>query len=45
MGELPVERDECVGLELGQSDVLGVKGVRPPELPLQVRLAGAGERS
>lgn len=26
MGELPIERDEGVCLELGQSDVLGVKG-------------------
>ncbi len=32
MGELPVERDQSIGLELGQSDVLGVKRVRPPEL-------------
>ncbi len=30
--EFPVERDQCVGLELGQSDVLGVKRVRPSEL-------------
>ena len=32
MGELAIECDECVGLELGQSDVLGVIGVGPPEL-------------
>ena len=32
MGELPVERDQGVGLELGQGDVLGVERVRPPEL-------------
>ena len=32
MGELPIECDECVGLELGQGDVLGVIGVGPPEL-------------
>src|SRR6266516_5931017 len=32
MGELPVERDQSVGLKLGQGDVLGVKRVRPPEL-------------
>ena len=32
IGELPVERDQSVGLELGQSDVLSVKRVRPPEL-------------
>ncbi len=32
MGELPIERDQSVGLELGQGDVLGVKRVRPPEL-------------
>jgi hypothetical protein len=32
MGELPIERDQSVGLDLGQSDVLGVKHVRPPEL-------------
>ena len=32
IGELPVERDQSVGLELGQGDVLGVKRVRPPEL-------------
>ncbi len=31
MGELPVERDQRVGVELGQCHVLGVKGVRPPE--------------
>jgi hypothetical protein len=31
-GELPVERDQGVGLEPGQSDVLGVKRVGPPEL-------------
>ncbi len=28
IGELPVERDQSVGLELGQGDVLGVKRVR-----------------
>jgi len=32
MGELPIEGDQSVGLELGQSDVLGVKGVGPSEL-------------
>ena len=32
IGELPVERDQSVGLELGQSDVLGVKRVGPAEL-------------
>jgi hypothetical protein len=32
IGELPIERDQSVGLELGQSDVLGVKRARPPEL-------------
>jgi hypothetical protein len=31
IGELPVERDQRVGVKLGQGDVLGVKGVRPPE--------------
>src|SRR5215831_520064 len=31
MGELPIERDQRVAVELGQGDVLGVKGVRPPE--------------
>ena len=32
IGELPVERDQSVGLELGQSYVLGVKRVRPAKL-------------
>jgi hypothetical protein len=32
IGELPVQRDQSVGLELGQSDVLSVKCVRPAEL-------------
>jgi hypothetical protein len=32
IGDLPTERDQSVGLELGQSDVLGVKRVRLPEL-------------
>jgi hypothetical protein len=31
MGEVPVERDQRVGVELGQGDVLGVKGMGPPE--------------
>ena len=31
VGELPVERDQRVGVELSQGDVLGVKGVRPAE--------------
>jgi hypothetical protein len=31
IGEVPVERDQRVGVRLGQCDVLGVKGVRPPE--------------
>lgn len=31
VGEVPVERDQRVGVELGQCDVLGVKGVWPPE--------------
>src|SRR5450631_473089 len=31
-GELRIERDERVGLELGQGDVLGVERVWPPEL-------------
>ncbi len=31
MGELPIEGDQRVGMKLGQSHVLGVKGVRPPE--------------
>ena len=35
-----VERDQRVGVELGQCDVLGVKGVGPPEqdgrLPCEV---------
>ena len=31
MGELPIERDQRISMELGQGDVLGVKGVRPPE--------------
>ena len=30
-GEVPIERDQRVGVQLGQGDVLGVKGVRPPE--------------
>jgi hypothetical protein len=41
VGELPVERDQRVGVELGQGHVLGVKGVGPPEqdggLPCDVR--------
>jgi hypothetical protein len=28
---LPVEGDQRVGVQLGQGDVLGVKGVRPAE--------------
>jgi len=32
VGELRVERDECIGLERSQCDVLGVERVRPPEL-------------
>jgi hypothetical protein len=32
MGELPIEGDECVRLELGQSDVLGVICAGPPEV-------------
>jgi hypothetical protein len=32
LGELPVERDECVCVELGQGDVLRVKCVIPPKL-------------
>jgi hypothetical protein len=28
---VPVERDQRVGVELGQGDVLGVEGVGPPE--------------
>jgi hypothetical protein len=32
VGELRVERDERVSLELGQGDVLGVEGVGPSEL-------------
>ena len=47
IGELPVERDQSVGLELGQSDVLSVKRVRPPELvgdlPCDVLKAARGE--
>jgi hypothetical protein len=31
VGELPVERDQRVGVELGQGGMLGVKGVRPAE--------------
>jgi hypothetical protein len=31
VGELPVERDQRVGVELGQCDVLGVEGIGPPE--------------
>ena len=31
VGELPVERDQRVSVELGQGDVLGVEGVGPPE--------------
>ena len=31
VGELPVECDQRVGVELGQGDVLGIKGVWPPE--------------
>jgi hypothetical protein len=31
VGELPVECDQRVGVELGQCHVLGVKGVRPAE--------------
>jgi dihydrolipoamide dehydrogenase len=34
IGEPAIEHDQRVGLELGQRDVLGVKRVRPPELPL-----------
>jgi hypothetical protein len=49
MGELPIECDECVGLELGQSDVLGVIGVGPPEvvgdLPSDVLEDAVSERS
>jgi hypothetical protein len=32
MGELLIERDEGVGLELGQGNVLGVKRVRSSKL-------------
>ena len=32
MGELRIECDECVRLELGQGDVLGVICVGPPEV-------------
>jgi hypothetical protein len=31
MSELLVERDQRVGAELSQRDVLGVKGIGPPE--------------
>jgi len=31
IGEVPIERNQRVGLELGQGDVLGGKGVRPSE--------------
>jgi hypothetical protein len=31
VGEVPVERDQRVGVELGQCDVLGVIGIGPPE--------------
>jgi hypothetical protein len=31
VGECRIERDERVGLELGQGDLSGVRGVRPPE--------------
>jgi hypothetical protein len=31
VGEVPVECDQRVGVELGQCDVLGVEGVGPPE--------------
>src|SRR5215467_15717402 len=31
MGEMPVEGDQRVGMELGQGHVLGVECVRPPE--------------
>jgi hypothetical protein len=30
--ELPIERDDGVGLKLGQGNVLGVKRVRPSKL-------------
>ena len=48
MGELPVESDQRVGVELGQCHVLGVKGVRPPEqaggLPCDVLKDPVSER-
>jgi hypothetical protein len=31
VGEVPVERDQRVGVELGQCDVLGVEGIGPAE--------------
>jgi hypothetical protein len=31
MDEVPIEHDRHVGVELGQGDVPGVKGVRPPK--------------
>jgi hypothetical protein len=31
IGELPIERDQRVGVELSQCDVLGVERIRPPE--------------
>jgi hypothetical protein len=31
IGEVPVEGDQRVGVQLGQGDVLGVKSVWPPE--------------
>jgi hypothetical protein len=31
-GELPIERDQGIGLQLGQGDVLGIQRVRPSEL-------------
>ena len=31
VGELPVERDQRIGVELGQCHVLGIKGVLPAE--------------
>jgi hypothetical protein len=30
IGELPVERDQRIGVELGQGNVLGVEGVGQP---------------
>ena len=48
MGELPIEHDQSVGLELGQSNVLGVKRVRSPELvgdlPCDVLQDGVSEQ-